>query len=110
MKLMRIRNTAYRVSKMEMRKEGESEKSRARAEEEEKIELLDFIRECAEQLILKHSDHKQEAKNSQRDMPVRLSGQSRQAVRHDMSRSHLIIRTETRGVCQVCKQRSAVPV
>jgi len=95
-----------RLDKENARKEREAMLRKSKLEEKklEEIPLVDFIRQVVEQVIIKHSDHR-EAKIFQREHS-RLSEATRKQVRYDLTRPHLVIVTEVRGVCQLCKGRS----
>ncbi len=91
--------------KQQQRREREEEKRRKRKEEKKKEEmsLLDFTRECVELLLLNHGESRSV---HQRENAARVSSGSQQAIRFDLSRSHLIVLTEVTGRCMQCLKRS----
>lgn len=95
-----------RVDKDNARKEREAKQKKNRLEEKkvEEIPLIDFIRQSIEQVLMRHSDHR-ESRIYQREQS-RLSEGARKQVRFDLTRPHLVMDTEVRGVCQQCKGRS----
>lgn len=94
-----------KLSKDQVRKERESQVRKRRTEEKkvEDIPLLEFVRQCVEQILLKHSQGR-EAKLHE----SQLSQGSRNLLRYDQTRPHFPVSTETKGVCQHCKQRSFI--
>lgn len=66
--------------------------------------LLEFIRECVEVMLHKHSNINQAIKV--REPAGRLSNATAEFVRYDLTISHLVVDTSIKGVCQKCKKRS----
>jgi hypothetical protein len=93
------------LARVQARKEQETLVKKRMAEEKkvEEIPLLEFVRQCVEQIILYHSQEKGAKLHESR-----LSEASRNMLRYDHSRPHFPISTETKGVCQNCKQRSFI--
>ena len=93
------------LARVQAKKERETLLKKRRTEEKkvEEIPLLEFLRQCVEQIILNHSQDR-EAKLHE----SRLSEGSRHMLRYDHSRPHFPVSTETKGVCQNCKQRSFI--
>ena len=89
------------------RKELDEERKRKRREEKKKedVSLLNFIRETVELVLVEHSDLKK-SRSFQREEACRLSTNSRQTLRFDMKKPHLLVKTEVKGVCQQCFKRS----
>ena len=94
------------LQKIAKRKEREELKKKKKREEKKKEEmcLLEFVREVVEITLDRHSE-------VNRNIPARLgatrlSSTSQEAVRLDMSRIHLIVRSTITGRCKLCSKRS----
>lgn len=95
-----------RLQKEARRKEVDDQRKKIRKEEKKMEEkpLLDFIRECVEVILLRHSDLNTTIKA--RESGARLSGNTAKVVRYDMGQSHLVVETEIKGLCMHCRGRS----
>ncbi|XP_065651055.1 piggyBac transposable element-derived protein 3-like [Hydra vulgaris] len=82
-------------------------KMKKRKEEKKvyEITLLEFIRQSVKLMLMNHSDHKYSLLIPQREVS-RLSTNSKQAIRYDHTRAHFVTKTEVKGVCQYCHDRS----
>ena len=99
-------NALQKLAKRKERKEREELKKKKKRQEKKKEEmpLLDFVREVVEITLDRHSE-------VNRNIPARLgaprlSSTSQEAVRLDMSRPHLIVRSTITGRCKLCSKRS----
>lgn len=94
----------------QQRKEREELRKAQRKEEKKKEEmtLLEFKRQCVEMLIHNHSNlHKGTShREAARQSLAKSSGATQQDLRFDLSKSHLIEKSDIKGVCQHCKKRS----
>ena len=93
-----------KVVKEQARKEKENQRKKKRLEERKnkEIQLLEFIRQCVEQILVWHSLNRKKLQES------RLSVATRKLVQFDHSKTHFPLTTQTKGVCQNCKQRSFI--
>lgn len=92
--------------KDQQRKEREEQRKARRKEEKKKeeISLLEFTRQCVEFIVQEHSDTNKTV--HQREVLARPSLALKDTLRLDLSKAHLIEKTDIRGVCQQCKKRS----
>lgn len=83
--------------------ETEAEKKRRRIEEKKKeeIPLVEFIRQVVATSFKKHSD----PNRPKQQLQTGLAKATLSEIRFDNGR-HMITKTETRGVCKLCKGRS----
>ncbi len=70
----------------------------------EEMPLLDFVRQVV-QLMVVESSESFTKNTSQRQVMARHSLLNLQALRYDDGR-HIVVKTELRGVCNLCKQRT----
>lgn len=94
------------LQKITNRKEREELNKKRKREEKKKEEmpLLEFVRQVVELTLDRHSD-------VNRNIPARLgaarlSSSSKEVVRLDMSRPHMIVRSTITGRCKLCSKRS----
>lgn len=95
-----------RFQKEARMKEAEERRKKERKEEKklEEKSLLDFMRECVEMMLVKHSELNKQV--PARESASRLSGSGAKEVRFDMSLGHLVVDSTIKGVCMQCKGRS----
>jgi DNA excision repair protein ERCC-6 len=70
----------------------------------EEIPLLEFLRQAVELMVVEHSST-YSSPLPQSTIAARLSSQNLKAVRYDSGR-HIIFKSEVKGVCSACKNRS----
>ena len=85
-------------------KENEDRKQKKEEKKLEEMPLLEFVRQCVEVTLVKHSDVNKNI--PARQSAARLSASSSEVLQHDHSHPHFIYKSTIKGRCHHCHNRS----